>query len=864
MRGKTYLGLLIGLAAVVLVIIASVITWPNYLELKLLDLRHRYFPVAGVDPQIVVIVIDDNSLEQVGQWTWPRRLLAHMVTLCRQAGARQVVLDILMPEKQDVEIFLPGVSDVDAYEAPAQLIGTIEPQTIDNDAIFAQAVQEAANITIPFHAFLEPDSAQSSSSREDNQLYNQVFMLLKDNPQLEFNEVFALIWPDRNNQILDSDYHQLLRLYRRCRSLIHLERFGFPRDRAAFALPVYSLLGFTPPIPQLAAVIGNTGFVSVAKDSDGAVRRIPLLGFYRDRLYKQLAFAAACRALAVNDDDIDLSQPGKIILGKTNIQIPLDEDGRMIISWTGHWREDRQDLGPQQGFISAAVLARIWEKQFAFQKNAARLRIIDNLNYQLGSIPADTASLDEDTKQKISEMRQQLTSLVDPNLLLQANNILAGEIEQAQAELHRLLAGKIVLVGSIATAVPDFVVTPFSKLTPGIVVHREILNTILQKSFIHRPPRWLEMAAILILGLIMTLITAAFRPLVSGMVVVVLVTMTVLTNFVLLFHYWHYFFAVVAPVGSILASFTLVTFYRQITEGRARRLVTARFKQYASPAVVDRIVRAPQNVSLAGQMRRISCYFSDLAGFTSISERLGPEKTVSVLNVYLDRMTSVLDRYYATINKFEGDGIFAFFGAPIELPDHCLLACRAALDAQSELDRLVQEKHSEGSDFPALRMRIGISTGEVVVGDCGSHRRFDYTAIGDTVNLGSRLEGASKAFGTSILICHTTFDQVRGHLATRYLGKVRVIGRAEPVGIYELLAHTDELPDDARRFNTLFEKAVLDFQQGRFPLALETFTVCLRDRPSDKAVQLYCRTLQELTAGPVPADFAGCLELKEK
>jgi len=864
MRGKTYLGLLIGLAAVVLVIIASVITWPNYLELKLLDLRHRYFPVAGIDPRIVVVVIDDNSLEQVGQWTWPRRLLAHLVTLCRQAGARQVILDILMPEKQDVEIFLPGISDVDAYEAQAQVIGDVKPQLIDNDAIFSQAIQETGNITIPFHAWLEPDPAQSSPSADGDRLYNQVYLLLKEKPRLEFNEVFALIWPDKNNQILDADYHHLLRLYRRCKALSSLERFGFLRDKLNIAIPVYSLIGFTPPIPQDAAVISNTGFVGVRKDPDGAVRRIPLLGLYRDRLFKQLAFTAACRTLAVKDDDIDISQPGKIILGKTNIEIPLDEQGQMIISWTGHWKDAQENLGPKQGFISAAVLACVWEKQSAFRKNAARLRIIDNLNFQLGSVPADIASLDEGTRQKISEMRQQLTGLGDPNLLLQANNILAGEIEQAQADLHRLLAGKIVLVGSIATAVPDFVVTPFSKLTPGIVVHREILNTILRGSFIHRPPRWLEIAAILILGLVMTLITAFFRPLASGVVVILLTVLTVWVNFVLLFHYGHYFFAVVAPVGSILASFTLVTFYRQITEGRARRLVTARFKQYASPAVVDRIVRAPQNVSLAGQMRRISCYFSDLAGFTSISERLGPEKTVSVLNVYLDRMTSVLDRYYATINKFEGDGIFAFFGAPIELADHCLLACRAALDAQSELARLVQEKHSEGSDFPALRMRIGISTGEVVVGDCGSRRRFDYTAIGDTVNLGSRLEGAGKTFGTRILICHTTFDQVRSRLATRYLGKVRVIGRAEPVGVYELLAHTSELPDDARRFNTLFEKAVLDFQQGRFPLALETFTVCLRDRPSDKAVQLYCRTLQELTAGPVPADFTGCLELKEK
>jgi len=280
--------------------------------------------------------------------------------------------------------------------------------------------------------------------------------------------------------------------------------------------------------------------------------------------------------------------------------------------------------------------------------------------------------------------------------------------------------------------------------------------------------------------------------------------------------------------------------------------------------VVDRIVSTAKEVSLAGEKRELSCFFSDLAGFTSISEKLGPEKTVSVLNIYLDRMTEVLDRYFATINKFEGDGIFAFFGAPVELENQARLACLAAIDTQKELAKLVEEQREKNPDFPSLKKRVGISTGEVVVGDCGSYRRFDYTAIGDTVNLGARLESANKAFGTKIMICETTYQKAADAIEARYLGRVRVVGKEKGVGIYELCGVSGEIEEAQKDYNEQFAGAVRLFLEQQFEKAIQEFERCQQVRPVEKAAILYLRTCRQIVKEGTPGDFSGCIELTAK
>ena len=867
LAGRARVGLLVGLVATVVVAIAGVLTWPNYLELRVLDLRQRLFPVAESHPDIAVLAIDDKSLEQIGPWPWPRRYLADLVAICHEAGARQVSLDILLPEEQKPEITQDGVTDLSMYEPPPNFVGTPEPIEIDNDQRLADAMVQAGKVIVPFYARLLADEndQEAPSGASVAQRGREVMRLLELEGTLSFEQVLERVCPDRRDDVRDEDYHQTLLSYIWARGMKAVAGFSLKRRPDQIAIPLYSMAEITPPVPRFAEAMSDTGFVSVLADYDGIVRRVPLLSRSAHEsdattttLYKQLVFTSLCDMLDITDDDIDLTQPGRIVLRGTDIEIPLDEDGQMIVSWTRHWWQDPCTIPVTQVFILAQV-------EQAVKDNQAQLNLVNDLVFALSTVPDDLSELDAETVAAVEEMRQKLALLGDPCELAAVNRDLNAELVRHRALLLRKFEGKIVLVGSVATGeagARDFVATPSSKLTPGVMVHRNTLNTILQGAFVYRPPRVLEIAAVILLGALMTVVAAHSRPLVSGIVLGVLVVVTVGAN-LLLFGYSHYWFALVSLVGAVAGSFTAVTFYRQITEGRDRRRITARFKQYVSPTVVDRIVSSGKGFTFAGEKRELTCYFSDLAGFTTVSERLGPEKTVKVLNIYLDRMTEVLDRYDATINKFEGDGVFAFFGAPVDLPGHAQLACQAALAGQQALTDLVRQQQQENPEWPGLSMRIGLNTGDAVVGDCGSHRRFDYTAIGDTVNLAARLESANKYFGSKLMISETTRRQVED-IDVRYLGKVRVVGKEIGVGIYELLGPAGAADADQCAYNEMFAAAVEDYQQARFEQAVTAFESCLQRRGDDKAASLYRDTSREYVQVGTRDDFSGCIELTGK
>ncbi len=921
-KGKVYTGLLTGMVVTVLVVFAHLAGWGHFLELKLLDVRLRHFSDVQARSDIVVLAIDDNALNQVGRWPWPRRYIASLINLCSQADARMVLLDIIMPEEQPLELHQTGVTDISRDEPTLPIIGNAQPQKIDNDQILAQAIRKAGNVIMPVHAVLarkkfpfvyqsqsnyhnsidsngnvgsngnantnvkgnaDSDSKQNNAAR----LARRVLNILNSNDNISFTRVFKLIWPHQNILLHNQSYYQLLRIYQQCKAQKQVARFGFEREDKSVHIPVFYMADFTAPIAILGRELYDCGFVSVTNDSDGVVRRISLLGKYRGRYYKQITFAAVLDRLGIANIDIDMQHPDELILHNVNydngkpanntddtraaqlainnskIVIPLDKNGQMLINWTGDWaKQARQG----HDYFSVTQVASLWEKQNAIKTNNMRLQAINTLTYQLSTVPADISSLDNDTRRTIANMRRQLAQLGSRSLLQKANAQLKQEFAQGMAQLRKMVANKIVLVGSVATgAADDFDVTPFNKMTPGIAIHRNILNTILQRNFIKQLSSPAELAMILLLGLIMTVIAACYRPLISGVALFMLLGITVTANFWLLFGYLHYWANLTGPLTVILCSFTAVTFYRQITEGRARHRITMQFKQYTSPAVVDKIVNTANRLTLNGELRNISCFFSDLQGFTAISERLGPQKTVQVLNVYLDRMTEVLDNFDATVNKFEGDGVFAFFGAPVAQSDYALRACQAALQSQSTLAQLVKQQQQQTNDgFPSLTMRIGISTGEVVVGNCGSHRRFDYTAIGDTVNLGARLESANKVFGSNIMICENTWRQVKGVLAGRYLGRVRVVGKKIGVGVYELIDHRDKVTPEQEEYFATFAHAVNLYQKAQLKKARAAFTLCLEQNPLDKAALIYIHTIETLLKQPLPCDFNGDLELTQK
>ena len=302
--------------------------------------------------------------------------------------------------------------------------------------------------------------------------------------------------------------------------------------------------------------------------------------------------------------------------------------------------------------------------------------------------------------------------------------------------------------------------------------------------------------------------------------------------------------------------------YRYWGVDREKRHVRQAFARYLSPEVVAEIMDKPHLLGLGGSRREMTAFFSDLAGFTGISERLSPEELVALLNRYLSRMTRVILKWGGYLDKYEGDAIMAFWGAPAMQPDHALRACLAALEQQEEVERFRREIAKEG--LPPIHVRMGVNTGPMIVGNVGSEERLNYTVMGDAVNLASRLEGANKAFGSLIMISEVTYEQVRQSVEARELDLLRVKGKNLPIRVYELLSRAGELSETKASVRDRFLEGLEMYRARRFNEAEERFGAALTIDPDDGPSRIYVDRCRMFRAEPPPEDWDGVFTMTVK
>lgn len=347
--------------------------------------------------------------------------------------------------------------------------------------------------------------------------------------------------------------------------------------------------------------------------------------------------------------------------------------------------------------------------------------------------------------------------------------------------------GKIVFVGASASGLADIKSTPLSSLEdfPGMEIMATVLNNLLDRTFIEQPGFYLSHGVTLLLILLIVGLTSYFRPLKGTLYSLGVLLVLILVEVVLftLYRYWLplglYFFT-----GFI--AFTTSLGYKYFTEEREKIKLKSAFNHYVQPELVDEIITKRDSLSLGGEKKEITVLFADLADFTPLSEEIEPEELVSILNEYLGEMTETIFSHNGTVDKFIGDAIMAFWGAPLEVEDHAIHTCRAALHMNEKLDEL--NRSWVGTDRPQLKARFGINTGEMIVGNMGSENRFNYTVIGDSVNLAARLEPLNSLFGTTILISEYTFRALKDEFVCRQVGRFVVKGKTEPVTVFEMLA----------------------------------------------------------------------------
>jgi adenylate cyclase len=506
---------------------------------------------------------------------------------------------------------------------------------------------------------------------------------------------------------------------------------------ATFDMP--QIYGAITNINELQASAIRTGHVNVLQDADGAVRRAPLV-LRHDGRYFPAFDAQVARVFLARDISLDLAEYGVSALSFGAREIPLDEDGRLLVRYRG-----------QDGTFDRVSIA----------------------------------------------------------------DILEGKADSG------LLRDRVVLIGNTAQGIGDMRVTPYGRLFPGVEVRANIIESLLEGDVLHRPDwmRYVDVAGMLLIGIIMVGLLGRLGVAGAGILAAVLLA-AYLFAATALFRTEGLWLNIVYPsvlIGLLFTAATLVHYFFAFSEKRYLKLA---FQHYVPPAVVDGLVSGAEPLRLGGEKRELTVLFSDIRGFTTLSEAMSPEDLVKLMNEYFTAMTDKVFEHRGSLDKYIGDAVMAVYGAPVAEPRHAALACRTALEMLTVLDQLKVGWKSRG--LPVIDIGVGINTGPMIVGNMGSANRFNYTVVGDSVNLASRIESLNKSYGTNVLVSEYTYEVVKDEFPfAREIDNIRVRGRTQPVRLYELMRE--------ERYKSLhwldeYRAAYKEMREGERTKAYELFT----------------------------------------
>jgi adenylate cyclase len=472
--------------------------------------------------------------------------------------------------------------------------------------------------------------------------------------------------------------------------------------------------------------------------------------------------------------------------------------------------------------------------------------------------------------------------LSDPKRYVSAKDVIEGTVPPDR------LAQRVVLIGTSAIGLLDLKTTPVDGAMPGVEVHAQILETALQRrlvpstdpryeavSFLHRP-LWtplLEMSVVFVVGV--AIVTLA--PLINALALLIVGGVGVgAMMFASWFTFTHQGLLIDAtfPLMSSLAIYIALVFVNYFREQMDRQYIRSTFSQYLSPTVVAQIAKSREKLALGGQSRTMSVMFSDVRGFTTIAElyKDDPEGLTDLMNKLLTPLSNAILTRKGTIDKYMGDAVMAFWNAPLDDPDHAVNACEAALDMLDQLEALNREREAEaeasGQKFVPMKVGIGINTGRCVVGNMGSDMRMQYTVMGDTVNVASRIEGQTKSYGVSILVGAKTAEALKDRYAVLELDSIAVKGKSEPEVVYTVLGRAEVV--QSREFQDV-RQAITDFlrryRSQDWKGALQALAACRGGKGKfafDEFAELYADRIELFQQEPPGPDWNGVFALQTK
>jgi len=705
------------------------------LDNQIINAMFRWRGTTGTTSQVLIVDIDEKSLRMIGQWPWPRDVVAGLVKAISDAEAKVMGFDIVFAEKDRTSprCYLKEISECLGEEYVTEITTRLEAEKdLDHDLVLGDAVAQA-EVVLGYVFTLKNDG-------------------LKNTHERPFPSIELGISPD-----------------------------GIGYEDLAIRKGYRAVLN-TEEISQAT----TEGFFNVFPDPAGTIRKAPLFMSLDGIPYPSIVFEMVRLGLGEPPATIHASSRKKM---KKNSMLGISLGGRFIPT---------DDMGQL------------------------------TINYRG---PVGTFSY------------------------ISAVDVLDGnDLEQ--------LKDRYVVIGSSASGLLDFHATPYNRIFPGIEVQATIIDNILSGDPLTHDiytEIGLTYTMIILGGIVLSALLAYTGALAGGLWGILFILSLIVGNY-RLFFLNNQLLGIVYPLISIVNIFMVVTLFNYFFEYRKKKFIHDAFSHYVSPVVVNQLMKRPEGLSLVGEQKNLSILFSDIRGFTTISENMEPEQIGRFMNTYLTQMSDIIMEHDGMVDKYIGDAVLAIWGAPMTDDDHMIKAVRSALAMIRSLKALRPVWTDRG--LPAIDIGIGINTGIVSVGNFGSDRRFEYTVIGDNVNLASRLEGLNKAYGTNILISGFTRQALDGTIFCRLIDKVRVKGKALPVEIYEPLTEGLPGPELTEEVKS-FERAIGLYQSQRFEDAYAIIHA-LRARNPIPLYDLYIDRINTFKVTPPPEDWDGAFTFTTK
>jgi adenylate cyclase len=710
------------------------IPFVNELERILYDVRVRWTAIGGKDARIIIVAIDEKSLEVEGHFPWTRDKLALLMDKLYELGVNVVGYDVVFPER-DMSADVDILRQLGMQAGDQGFVTRLDQFTphLNRDAVFGRALAEGqAVMAYYFHT-------------------------------------------DQRAEFETGD--------------LPLEAFEFSEE-IQDVLFIPKAAGYSSNLTELMEGAWSAGFISNPLiDADGIVRRTPLLHEYQSKAYESLSLAMAATYL-------------------NEITIPVFVESPMLLE--GYPPLEAIELGEHRIPIDAqgAVLVPYRGPAGSFEYVSAT------------DVMRDT--------------------LENPERLDQA----------------------IVIIGATAPGLQDLRSTPFGSVYPGVEIHANVLAGILADRFRWQPAYTAaaEMLAVAVFGLIAALILPVLSAVFATLMMVVMFAAALWSNMYLWDVKLH-----VLPLATtilvLLGIYMINMVFGYFFESRTRTHMNDLFGQYVPPDLVSEMAHDPRHYSMESEKRELTVLFTDIRGFTTISERLDAQELSTLLNRFLTPMTEVVHETKGTIDKYMGDAIMAFWGAPVLDLGHAANAVGAGLRMLSALDKLNLVLEKEG--LPHLKIGVGVNTGTMSVGNMGSRFRRAYTVLGDSVNLGSRLEGLTKLYGVDMIASETTKEEAE-RFVYREIDRVKVKGKNKPVVIYEVVGDEETVTEEQKSFVLQFGQALKLYRAQQWDDAESILSDLAENDGSRKLYWIYLDRIRLFREEPPEADWDGVFTHKTK